>query len=224
MFKLYTFKTPLESAQALAIEIATQLRRMLSIKEQVGLALSGGKSPTAFLQALSQVSLEWRKCRISLVDERVLPLTDPESNALLIHTHFLQNKAQIAPFTPLVLDSSLSTQELLKYAKASYTQPDLAVLGMGADGHTASLFACASEYENALNSQEPIVATTPKNAPFKRLSMSLSALENCQVLFLLISGAEKKAVFERAAQALEPSLPISHLLNSHKVVCHVYCA
>ncbi|BEG57708.1 6-phosphogluconolactonase [Helicobacter sp. NHP21005] len=224
MFKLDSFNSPKESAHALAIEIATQLRRILSVKERTGLALSGGKSPILFLQELSQIPLEWGKCRISLVDERVSPLTDPENNALLVHTHFLQNKAQVAPFTPLVLDAGVGTEELLKHAKASYTQPDLAVLGMGEDGHTASLFACAPEYENALSSQEPIVATTPTSAPFKRLSMSLNALESCQMLFLLISGDQKRAVFERASQTLDPSLPISYILHSQKVVCHVFCA
>ncbi|CRF49451.1 6-phosphogluconolactonase, eukaryotic type [Helicobacter heilmannii] len=224
MFKLYSFSSPQESAKALAIEIAAQIRRILSVKAHAGLALSGGKSPIVFLQELSQMPLEWGKCRISLVDERVLPLTDPENNALLMHMYFLQNKAQVAPFAPLVLDASVGTEELLKHAMASYIQPDLAVLGMGKDGHTASLFACAPEYENALKSQEPIIATTPTSAPFKRLSMSLNALESCQMLYLLISGDQKKAVFERACLALEPSLPISYILHSQKVVCHVYCA
>ncbi|WP_120950970.1 6-phosphogluconolactonase [Helicobacter sp. L8] len=190
------------------------------------LAFSGGKSPIPFLERLVGEDVAWDRCALSLVDDRIVPPDHKDSNALLIHRHFLdkvRSKFKIeAPFTPLVTDASLPPEMILAKALESYKQPDLALLGMGLDGHTASLFSDAPEYEHALSTTQPLVLTTPQNAPHKRISMSLHALESCKETWLLISGEEKRRVFDEAAKGINPKLPISFILHSKKVNCHVF--
>ncbi len=192
---------------------------------QIHIAFSGGKSPIPFLEYMAGLE-RWDDYTYALVDDRIVPPDHKDSNALLIHRHFLdkvRSKFKIeAPFTPLVTDASLPPEMILAKALESYKQPDLALLGMGLDGHTASLFSDAPEYEHALSTTQPLVLTTPQNAPHKRISMSLHALESCKETWLLISGEEKRRVFDEAAKGINPKLPISFILHSKKVNCHVF--
>lgn len=191
----------------------------------IHIAFSGGKSPIPFLEYLANLTW-WDEYTCALVDERIVPPDHTDSNARLIHRHFLdrvRSKFNMdVPFTPLVTDASLPPEMILQKALENYQQPDLALLGMGLDGHTASLFSDAPEYEHALSTTQPLVLTTPQNAPHKRISMSLHALESCKELWLLISGEEKRRVFEEAAKQINPQLPISFILHSKKVDCHVF--
>ncbi|WP_104637347.1 6-phosphogluconolactonase [Helicobacter felis] len=208
----------------LAYAFAQSLRNLDN--KTARLAFSGGKSPIPFLECLAEQDVLWDCCTLSLVDDRIVPPDHQDSNALLIHRHFLdkvRSKFNIkAPFTPLVTDASLPPEMILQKALESYQQPDLALLGMGLDGHTASLFPEASEYEHALSTTQPLVLTTPKNAPYKRISMSLHALESCKETWLLISGEEKRKVFDEATKGINPKLPISYILHSKKVLCNVF--
>ncbi|WP_233711342.1 6-phosphogluconolactonase [Helicobacter salomonis] len=192
---------------------------------QIHIAFSGGKSPIPFLEYLAGLTW-WDEYTLGLVDDRIVPPDHEDSNARLIHRHFLdkvRSKFNIdVPFTPLVTDASLPPEMILQKALESYKQPDLALLGMGLDGHTASLFPDAPEYEHALSTAEPLVLTTPQNAPHKRISMSLRALESCKETWLLISGEEKRRVFDEASRGINSQLPISYILHSEKVSCNVF--
>ncbi|WP_233709796.1 6-phosphogluconolactonase [Helicobacter salomonis] len=189
-------------------------------------AFSGGKSPVPLLKYWAGQDYLWENYTLSLVDDRIVPPDHKDSNAHLIHRHFLdkvRSKLGIGiSFMPLVTDASLPPEMILEKALGSYRQPDLAVLGMGLDGHTASLFPDAPEYEHALSTTQPLVLTTPTHAPHKRISMSLHALERCRELWLLISGEEKLRIFERATRGIDPKLPISSILHSTKVNCYVF--
>lgn len=146
-----------------------------------------------------------------------------KGSARLIEEHFVKRcraNSVSLPFTPLVCDATLPAQAILQEALVQYQQPDVALLGMGAGGHTASLFPDAPEH--ALSTTEPLVLTTPKNAPFKCLGMSLSALENCKDIFLFTTGEEKGAVLDLAKKQINPQLLISYLLHSEKVECFVF--
>ncbi|MFC3848015.1 6-phosphogluconolactonase [Helicobacter baculiformis] len=191
---------------------------------QIHIAFSGGKSPIPFLEYMAGFK-RWDGYTLSLVDDRIVPPDHEDSNASLIHRHFLdkvRSKFNIeVPFSPLVTDASLPPEMILAKALENYQQPDLALLGMGLDGHTASLFADAPEYEHALSTTDPLVLTTPQNAPHKRISMSLHALQSCKETWLLISGEEKRRVFEEAAKGINPKLPISFILHS-KVLCNIF--
>ncbi|MBZ7936535.1 6-phosphogluconolactonase [Campylobacter sp. B0100352/1] len=221
-FKMHEF-SDLESCNKALVEAVTlSIEQILSAKQNVNLAFSGGKSPVLFLEMLSKKDCAWDKCNVSLVDERIVDLNHEDSNARLIKMHFLKNLAQKAHFSPFFEDCKLSLEDLVENANKIYNQPDIAILGMGGDGHTASLFPEADEFDFALTTQKSIVLTTPKNAPYKRLSMSLSALEKCNKLFLSIATKEKQLVFNEAAKGLNPKFPISYILHSEKVMCDVY--
>ncbi|AXP08687.1 6-phosphogluconolactonase [Campylobacter hepaticus] len=221
-FKLYNFDNALESNIALVKAIVSSLEKYLSFKDRVNLAFSGGKSPIDFLELLSKEDCAWHRCNVSLVDERIVDLNDENSNARLITTHFLKNLAQKSYFQTYFENPNIALDKLVCKANIYYQQPDIAILGMGLDGHTASLFCDAQEFQQALKTHQNIVLMSPKNAPYKRLSMSLSALEKCKELFLSISTEEKLKVLNKALEAIDPKLPISYILHSKKVVCNVY--
>ncbi len=195
-------------------------------QDHVRMAFSGDKTLTPLLKALAEINSWWEGFSICLADECVVDRDHEESGARLIEEHFLKRcRARFCvplPFTPLVCDATLPLETIFQEALSQYQQPDLALLGMGADGHIASLFPDAPEYEHAMSTTQPLVLTTSKNDPFKRLGMSLSALENCKSVFLFTTGEEKGAMFDLAKKQINPQLPISYILHSEKVECFVF--
>jgi len=107
-----------------------------------------------------------------------------------------------------------------------YRQPDIVVVGMGEDGHTASLFADAPELKAALSLEmDPgYLSLSPRAAPHKRVSLNLSALLGARRVLLGFSGAWKKEVFDAAALELTPVLPVSYLLHQDRTPVDVYWA
>ena len=118
----------------------------------------------------------------------------------------------------------MDVQKAVNYALQNYRQPDVLVLGMGGDGHTASLFPEAPQLDLALdtNYTPPLLHITPITAPHERISMTLAVIEQTSRVFLAIAGAEKKAVLEQALAGMSKTHPISYVLHSEKMVTHVY--
>ena len=190
------------------------------------LAVSGGTSPRPFLQTLSTQTFDWARTAVTLVDDRWVPETDSASNAQLVHDTLLQNAAKSAVFWPLVDTSQdLNAHIAALNADARFSAvPDVAILGMGEDGHTASIFADAAEWDHAITTTERFVAVHPGNAPHARVSWSLSALREVKHLFLLIAGPRKLDVLNAAAAAPQKNA-ISKLANDKGVRLDVYwCA
>lgn len=218
------------SAAALADAVAAALKVALDKRGKAVLAVSGGRSPIAFFEALSQKDLDWANIGITLVDERIVPTTHADSNTGLVHEYLLKNKAAAASWIPVVEtglhEADLKPATVVQTALKHYRQPDVLVLGMGGDGHTASLFPQAPQLGSGLDlaNEEPLLHTTPVTAPHERVSMTLAAIEKTPAVFLAIQGAEKKAVFDQAAAALSKSFPISYVLNNQKVNCYVHYA
>jgi 6-phosphogluconolactonase len=190
------------------------------------LAVSGGSSPRPFLQTLSTQAFDWARIAVTLVDDRWVPETDSASNSHLAHETLLQNAAKNATFWPLVD----TTQELNAHVAALNADPrfsaapDVAILGMGEDGHTASIFADSPEWDHAITTTERFVAVHPGSAPHARVSWSLSALKEVKHLFLLIAGPRKMDVLNAAAASLQKNA-ISQLANDKGVRLDVYwCA
>ena len=222
-------ESPAQSAQALADAVAQNLRDTLATQPRATLAVSGGKSPIAFFQALSQQDLDWARVNITLVDERIVPTAHADSNTGLVRQHLLQHRAAAAQWLPLISDdadegSLKNSAAAVEFALQHYTQPDVLVLGMGGDGHTASIFPQAPQFADAVRADypQPLLHTSPITAPHERISMTLAAIVATPHVYLAISGADKRRVYEAAAQAQTAQYPISYVLHSQKVNAHVF--
>lgn len=217
------------AAQAQAEAVAEALKNALAQKGSAVLAVSGGKSPIAFFEALSKINLDWANVGVTLVDERIVPTDHADSNTGLVRQYLLTNQAATATWIPMIEagadETALADSErAVAFALQHFRQPDVLVLGMGGDGHTASLFPQAPQLDKGLDpaNSVPLLHTTPVTAPHERISMTLAAIEKTPVVLLAIAGADKKAVFDQAAVAANKAFPVSFVLNSEKVVCHVH--
>jgi 6-phosphogluconolactonase len=173
---------------------------------------------------------------VLLVDERCVPHSHADSNTALVRTHLLQGAAQAASFVPFFerLPATLDDETLKTLAdQANHrlaAQPwpmDVAVLGMGEDGHTASIFPGAPGLARALNGSGPITWQRPSpasKAPHARLTLTLPALLATREIALSITGASKLAVYQQASLAADESLPVSLVLNQHLTPVSVWLA
>ncbi len=226
MIELHAFDDPRAQAGALAKAVSDALAASLAAAPdaRATLAVSGGTSPRPFFQALALASLDWARVDVTLVDDRWVPETDNASNARLVRETLLVQAAAAARFAPLVdVAVSLDARIAALNADPSYALPNVAVLGMGEDGHTASLFADApaDEWAHALQTSERYVGVHPGAAPHERVSLSMSALKGIERLFLLISGERKLDVLKAAASAPQENA-ISKLANDKGVRLDVY--
>lgn len=214
-------------AQALAADIAERLRAAVAERGQALLAVSGGKSPVPLFQQLSQHTLPWAQVTVLLVDERCVPPDHPDSNSALVRQHLLQGEAAAArwcPFFDAIGDLPTLTADANQKLQALPWPLDVAVLGMGEDGHTASLFPHAPGVDEALTSTAPLAWTRPATAPHARLTLTLPTLLAARCLLLPLQGAAKRAVFDRACVAPTADLPISLLLHQAPQPVHVWFA
>ena len=209
----------------LSQDIAQRLAVAIEARGFAVLSVSGGKSPMALFQALRAQPIDWLKVRVTLVDERCVPCTSPHSNAMLVHTHLLQDEANAASFVPRVSDTAqtLAPPRVLARTASLALQAagpvDVLVLGMGADGHTASLFPDALNLREALDPHNPHacvaieLAQPPASAPFQRISQTLAQLLRARHIVLPVSGADKLATLRLACAGATDRYPVSHLLN-----------
>lgn len=213
-----------EQVDALSSRIIHDLSIYLQHQEMVVLAVSGGRSPIPLFHKLSQVNMDWQRVRVTLVDERLVAVDHPDSNERLVKTHLMVNHAACAKFLPLVTPCAgeMSAQESTRH----FSYPDVAILGMGEDGHTASLFPGAVELSEALSlsTDSPSIVITPPVASYRRLSLTRAALLKAKQLYLAIQGETKRIVFEKACQHEDPSLPISYFIQQTKAPFDVYWA
>ena len=229
MFRITETADAHAAAQLLADAVAADLRRVLDSQPQVVLAVSGGKSPVAFFEILSRADLDWARVALTLADERLVPTDHTDSNTALVRHHLRQNRAAAAQWLPLIDDAASegslkNPAAAVEFALRHYVQPDVLVLGMGGDGHTASIFPQAPQFADAVRADypQPLLHTTPITAPYERISMTLAAIVATPHVYLAIAGADKRRVYEAAAQAQRAQYPISYVLHSQKVNAHVF--
>ena len=215
-------------SQAAALAEATRacLEQALRERGQAVLAVSGGRSPIPLFARLRELELDWSRVTLTLVDERLVPVGHPDSNEGLVREHLLQGRAAKARLLGLATDPALDLGECVRRAARTVPPVDLALLGMGDDGHTASLFAGAAGIEVALDPDNPdrYVGVVPPVAPHARISMSLSALLHCRDLLLSIAGPGKRRVFDAACADPHSPLPVARLVHQQRATVRTYWA
>lgn len=207
----HEYSDQVHCVENLARLIARQVEVRLAQSDTFALAVSGGRTPIPLFQRLARTALPWKQMRIRLVDERYVSPEHPDSNEALVRRHLLQGPAEQADFRGLYIDGA-GVEEAVAAANAEALTFDLAILGMGEDGHMASIFPNAVQLAAALDPQAAYyLHVTPPHAPHERISLSLAALRACRQLTLYIAGEEKRKIWLKARAAADPALPISLL-------------
>jgi len=212
-------------AQALALDVANDLRAGIKARGQALVALSGGTTPRRFLELLGQQSLDWTRTTVTLADERWVPSSDPRSNERLLRETLLRGDAAAAHFVPLYV-SAASPQEGYATIAANVAKLhfpfDAVVLGMGMDGHCASLFADGDRIDEALQPQLPerVLPMRAPSAGEPRMTLTLAALVSTRALYLHFEGDEKNRIFERIQQqdAALANAPVRRVLQHSPVL------
>lgn len=214
------------AAQALAAALAARLTDAVRARGEALIAVSGGRSPVAMFERLSTADLAWDRVTVTLVDERWVDASHSDSNAALVRRHLLQHRAAAARFVAMknaALTPHAGHAECERTFAALPLPFDAIVLGMGEDGHTASMFPQAAELATALTTSALTVAVTPPVAPHARMSLSLHGLLRSRALFLPIGGAAKERVY-RAALGDGPTedMPVRAVLRQRAVPLDVF--
>ncbi|SEQ75896.1 6-phosphogluconolactonase [Sphingobium sp. YR768] len=224
----HLFATGADAAADIATRIAAILSDAIAARGVASIAVSGGRSPRPVLEALSATDLDWSKVVVTLVDERWVSPDSGDSNERLVRETLLQGAAASARFVPMKNDAAdaYAGQPAVEAAFAALPWPlDIVLLGMGDDGHTASLFPEGAELAEGLASKALTIAATPPVAPHQRMSLTAHGVLQSRFLFLQISGAGKKAVYDRAlAGGAVEELPIRLALLQDDVPVEVWIA
>lgn len=214
---------------ALSHLLAETILEAIKLRGKAFIALSGGRTPVNMLNTLSQHNLPWEKVMFTLVDDRWVEETHPDSNTGLIRTAFLKNYAKSAHFISLKNEAPTPYEGQPVCEKILSQFPkhlDAVVLGMGEDGHTASLFPRAPELETALTTSERCAAINPQTAPHLRITLSGPYIAQSSKLILHITGEKKKSLLQKllAPTAPQPYAPIRRVLDLAKMEKYVFWA
>lgn len=205
---------------SLARELSRDLRDALGRKDRVLFAVPGGTSPGPVFDLLAASDLDWDRVDVIPGDERWVPIDHPRSNAGQIRAHMLQDLAAKAHLLPLYRDA-MTPEDAVERINADLgplLPVDVALVGMGADMHTASLFPGSPQLKQALADDAPaVMAITAPGADEPRVTLTAPALKAAYALHVLIIGDEKQAVFNRALKLPDMQAPIAAIIGQARV-------
>ncbi|WP_339672160.1 6-phosphogluconolactonase [Dasania marina] len=222
-----------ELLAALVVECSHILTAAVKENGRASFLVSGGSTPKSLYQRLSQQPLIWERIDIALVDERWVSPDELGSNEFFLKESLLCNKALEANFIAM---KNSATSAVLGYAECEETYKklirpfDLTILGMGVDGHTASLFPYSLGLNSALDVTQQALCSVIEAKQSEvtgllteRMTLSLSGLLQSKRLLLLITGEEKLAVYKKAVAQLDVyKTPVSAVLQQDKAPINVY--
>ena len=222
------FTTRAAASDAAAQAIAALMMRRLEGQYKASLVVAGGTTPGQCYEVLSNLKLNWPNVSIVLGDERWVPPDHEDSNERLVRETLLKGRAATAALLPMfrpgsdIVERSAEINAELRQLPFPFA---CALLGMGEDGHFASLFPDAENLEAALDPDNLNLCLPIETAasPHPRLSLTLSALSRSDEIILLIFGERKRAVLE-AAMSPDSDLPVHRLLLQKRAPVNVFWA
>lgn len=220
----HSFRDDASLAARLAGDVAAAIEQRLERDGTAGIVVSGGRTPAPFLRELARQSLDWSLVRVMLADERRVPIDDAASNQQMVRHAFAGTAAaaSLLPLDAAAPDAAAQWQARLDARSSPFAA---VVLGMGEDGHFASLFSGMPGLSAALDPEGPraVVASTAPVEPRSRLSLTLAALLDTDMLALHVTGYVKLETLRRAStpgSALD--LPVRALLRQGRVPLEIY--
>lgn len=216
-------------ARTLAADVAKSLNQSLATRGEASLIVAGGRTPAAFLRELGHQPLEWSRVHVTLTDERCVSPGDEGSNFRMLREAFAPTAAAAAHF-PGIDPTSGDADACWSAIVSAMPRPFAAVvLGMGDDGHFASLFphmpGLASALAPAGSALPPVVRAVAPAAPADRLSLTLATLLDTDLLALHVTGASKLTTLQRASQPGSVlDMPVRALLEQRRAKLEIYHA
>ncbi|MEG3151590.1 6-phosphogluconolactonase [Sphingomonas sp. ZT3P38] len=208
-----------EMAAAVAGDIAFVIESAIDARGGCVIALAGGKTPLPIYEKLAATKLDWKRVTIIPTDERIVPLGDPLSNITAIGKTFLSKGARVIPIVSEAAKDYRAAGKAADARLADHHWPlDLCLLGVGEDGHTASIFP-GPDFEEAINGPRERRALgvmpdpMPADAPVARITLSRAAIVSAKALMIAVTGDKKRQVIEAAIkQGPSSNYPIGRVL------------
>jgi len=207
-----------EMADAVAGDIGFIVESAIDARGEALIAVPGGKTPLPIFARLAKAKLNWKKVTIIPTDDRLVPLTDERSNIRAIAQAFLPAGARVFPITGDIADHKLAGNSANAKLSELKFPLDLAWLGVGNDGHTASIFP-GPDLEDAINAPNGRHAVgvmpdpLPEDAPVARVTLTRSAILSARTVLITLTGDDKRAMLEKAIEDGHSSrLPIGRVL------------
>ena len=214
----WEYESAEEMADAVAGDIGFIVDSAIEARNAALLALPGGKTPTLIYERLAVAKLPWKRVTIIPGDERLVPMDSELSNVRALAKAFLPTGARVVPITGDIADYKLAGNSADARLQDLPWPPDLVWLGMGADGHTASIFA-GPDFDDALNAPKARRAVgvmpdpMPKDAAVPRVTLTRAAILSARTILITITGQDKRELLEQAIEDGQSSkLPIGRVL------------
>jgi len=226
-FEVKKFSSRDAAFDSLSHDVQRWLSAAVLTRNAASIALSGGTTPGPLFERLSTASLDWARTMITLTDDRWVDADDPASNERLVRATLMSGEASAATIVPLKAPGAAPADGLaaVKAGLDAIAFPlDVVIMGMGTDGHCASLFPESPDLQDGLTGAERCAAIRRDDGELARMSLTKSALLDSRQIILLIFGDEKMAVLNAAAKGTSDKLPVSHFLCQDKVPLTVYWA
>lgn len=203
------FETAGQIAQAAATAIQICARNAIHQRGTFRLVMAGGTTPISCYQILASRSLDGDKWQLFYGDERCLPVDDPERNHNMVSSTGLTNQIKQHFIMPAEL-GSIKGAELYREAISDQLPFDIVLLGIGEDGHTASLFP-QQEWECDDSGESVIAVHDAPKPPSERISLSCATLQNCRQMLVLVTGESKRTAVQQWRQGV--NLPVARVAN-----------
>ncbi|MEO5809585.1 MAG: 6-phosphogluconolactonase [Sphingomicrobium sp.] len=207
-----------EMANAVAGDVGFIVESAIEARGAALIALPGGETPGPIFAKLAEMKLDWKRVTIIPTDDRLVKMDSDLSNIRLIASYFIKTGARIFPIAAEIADYRLAGNGADARLQDLPWPPDLVWLGMGEDGHTASIFP-GPDLEDALNAPKTRRAVgvmpdpLPANAPVPRVTLTRGAILGARTILIAITGQKKRALLEQAVEdGHSGKLPIGRVL------------